>query len=71
MPRLERRRVERADEGADLSRADADAAHTAAWIAEHIRNPKAHKPGSRMPAFAEKLKAEEIQSLADYLAALK
>jgi len=45
--------------------------HDATWIAEHIRNPKAHKPNSRMPEFGGKLTDEEVKSLADYLVAMK
>ena len=41
------------------------------WIAEHIKNPKAHKPQSKMPEFESKLKPEEIRSLAEFLAGLK
>lgn len=57
--------------GPDLGAVGADPTHTAAWIAEHIRNPKAHKPQSRMPAFDGKLNDDEIRKLADDLAARK
>jgi mono/diheme cytochrome c family protein len=57
--------------GPDLSAVGADPAHTPAWIAEHIRNPKAHKPQSRMPSFDGKLSDDEIRKLADDLAARK
>ena len=57
--------------GPDLTKAGADAAHTADWIAEHIKNPKAHKPESRMPGFEKKLTAEEVKALADDLAKRK
>lgn len=57
--------------GPDLSKAGADAAHTPDWIAEHIRDPKAHKPDSKMPAFDGKLQPDEIKSIAAYLATLK
>jgi mono/diheme cytochrome c family protein len=53
----------------DLSHAGTE--HAADWIAEHIRNPKAHEPGSKMPAFEGKLQQTEIKTLADYLAAQK
>jgi mono/diheme cytochrome c family protein len=55
--------------GPDLSHIGGE--HDAEWIAEHIRNPKAHKPNSRMPAFDGKLTDEEIKSLSDYLVAMK
>ena len=35
-------------------------AHTVDWLAEHIRNPKTHKPESRMPSFDGKLQPSEI-----------
>jgi mono/diheme cytochrome c family protein len=57
--------------GPDLGKFGGDAAHTLEWTSEHIRNPKSHKPESRMPAFADKLKAEEIKKLAEYLLTLK
>ena len=44
---------------------------TSDWIAAHIKNPKAHNPGSKMPAFEGKLAEADIKSLADHLASLK
>jgi cbb3-type cytochrome oxidase cytochrome c subunit len=44
---------------------------TSDWIAAHIKNPKAHNPGSKMPAFEGKLVEADIKSLADHLASLK
>jgi len=41
------------------------------WLAEHIKNPAAHKPGSTMPAFEQKLSADEIKSVSDFMAGLK
>ncbi len=57
--------------GPDLSHVGSEAGHDAAWIAEHVRNPKAHKPNSRMPAFEGKLTPEQIKNVSDYLAAMK
>ncbi|HKB02712.1 MAG TPA: cytochrome c [Gemmataceae bacterium] len=57
--------------GPDLSKVGADPEHTVEWLAAHIRNPKQHSPDSTMPAFERQLSAEEIQSLAEYLAKLK
>jgi mono/diheme cytochrome c family protein len=57
--------------GPDLTRVGADPMHTASWISEHIRNPKAHKADSRMPPFDGKLAPGDIQSLAEMLAAMK
>ncbi len=55
----------------NLGKAGADASHTVEWLSEYIRSPKTHKPESKMPAFAEKLKPEEIKAIAEYLATLK
>ena len=56
----------------DLSKLGADPEHTVEWIAEHVRNPKAHKPESRMPAYGEdRINNEDLQALAEFLASLK
>jgi mono/diheme cytochrome c family protein len=55
----------------DLSRVGAAPNHTVDWISEHIRDPKSHKPESRMPAYANKIQAQDLRSLAEYLASLK
>jgi mono/diheme cytochrome c family protein len=55
----------------DLAKVAADPAHTPEWLAEHVRNPKAHVPGSKMPAFAEKLSDEEVRSVVEYMSKLK
>ena len=55
----------------DLTHVGTEADHTAEWIAEHIRNPKGHKPSSKMPEFETKLKPEEIKSVAAFLKSLK
>lgn len=55
----------------DLGKVAADPAHTPEWLAEHVRNPRAHSPGSKMPEFASKLSDEEIQSVVDYMSKLK
>ena len=56
--------------GPNLAKVGADPKHTRDWLIEHIRDPQAHNPESRMPKFG-KLKEEEVQALADYLASLK
>ena len=61
----------RKGKGPSLAHVAADPEHTAEWIAAHVRNPKAHEPSSKMPAFESKLKPEEIKSVAEYLATLK
>jgi mono/diheme cytochrome c family protein len=57
--------------GPDLSHVGADPQHTTEWIAQHIKNPKSHNPGSRMPAFEGKIPDKDLQALAAYLASLK
>jgi mono/diheme cytochrome c family protein len=55
--------------GPDLAKVGAQ--HTPDWIAEHIRNPQAHKENSRMPKFAGKLKDQDMTALVEYLGSLK
>jgi len=55
--------------GPDLSHVGTE--HDAGWIADHIRNPRGHKPQSRMPEFESKLSAEDIRALSEHLAAMK
>ncbi|HXD88726.1 MAG TPA: c-type cytochrome [Urbifossiella sp.] len=55
--------------GPNLSKAGAT--HDAEWLAEHVKNPKIHKPGSNMPEFASKLSAEELKNVAEFMATLK
>ncbi len=56
--------------GPNLASVGADPKHTRDWLIEHIRDPQAHNPESRMPKFG-KLKEDDVQALADYLASLK
>lgn len=57
--------------GPDLSKTGADVTHTPEWLADHIRDPKLHKPESKMPSFEGKLQPDEIKLIAEYLATLK
>ena len=57
--------------GPDLSHEGANSQHNPQWIVDHVKNPKTHTPGSRMPSFAGKIPDPDIQSLAAYLAGLK
>jgi mono/diheme cytochrome c family protein len=58
--------------GPDLSTVGRDPAHTVDWLMEHVRNPKAHKPDSKMPPFDEnKISDQDLRTLAEYLASLK
>lgn len=48
------------------------AKHDKAALMEFVRDPKAHNPMSKMPAFPEdKLSKKDLEALADYLSALK
>jgi mono/diheme cytochrome c family protein len=55
----------------DLSRVGGKPDHTVEWITEYIRDPKAHKPNSRMPSFAAKIQPQNLRILAEFLAGLK
>jgi cytochrome c553 len=44
--------------------------HDAAWLAAHVKNPKAHEPMSKMPAF-DKLSDAELKAVGEFLASLK
>jgi cytochrome c oxidase subunit 2 len=57
--------------GPDLTRTGASPKHTVAWFAEEVKNPKSHKPDSKMPAYADKIKGKDLQALATYLSSLK
>ena len=55
--------------GPDLTHVGKAADHTKEWLAEHIRNAKAHKPMSRMPPYGpDKINDADLSALADYLA---
>jgi mono/diheme cytochrome c family protein len=57
--------------GPDLSRVGANPTHTVEWLSDHVRNPRSHRPQSRMPGYEEKISREDLRSLAEYLASLK
>jgi cbb3-type cytochrome oxidase cytochrome c subunit len=58
--------------GPDLGKVGENPEHTEQWLADHIRNPKSHKPQSRMPPFDEnKINDADMKALTDYLASLK
>jgi mono/diheme cytochrome c family protein len=57
--------------GPDLSQVGADPEHTVEWLMEHVRDPRSHNPQSRMPAFGGRIQAQDLRSLAVYLASLK
>ena len=43
----------------------------AAWIVAHVKNPKVHNPGSRMPGYEGKISEADLQAMGSYLASLK
>ena len=55
----------------DLGKVAALPEHTRDWIADYIRDPRSKKAEAKMPKFADKLSAEDIGALADYLATMK
>ena len=58
--------------GPDLTALGADPVRTKEWIAAHVRDPKAHKQQSRMPASGpDKISDSELDALAAYLASRK
>jgi cytochrome c2 len=57
--------------GPDLGKVAFDPAHTPEWLAEHVRNPKAHRPASRMPPYEGKINDDDMKVLVDFLASLK
>jgi mono/diheme cytochrome c family protein len=57
--------------GPDLTRTGADPQHTPQWLVEQVKNPKSHRPGSRMPAYEGQISENDLQALGAYLASLK
>jgi mono/diheme cytochrome c family protein len=57
--------------GKKINLAALDANKDAAWIKEHVRNPKTHNPNSKMPAFAaDQVSDENLKTLAEYIVSL-
>ncbi len=56
--------------GPDLTATGAVAGHNAAWFTVQVATPKAHNPGSTMPAFPS-IKGKEAAALAAFLVSLK
>jgi mono/diheme cytochrome c family protein len=57
--------------GPSLAAVGKDEKHTVDWLVEHIKNPKAHVPDSKMPGFEGKIDAATIKQIAEFLATLK
>ena len=55
----------------DLTKVGAEPGHTQQGLVEHVKNPRAHNPGSRMPAFEGKISDPDLNALGAYLASLK
>jgi mono/diheme cytochrome c family protein len=58
-------------QGPDLAKVSSNSEHTPEWISEHIRNPRGHKPDSRMPPFKGKINDDDFKALIDFLSSLK
>jgi cbb3-type cytochrome oxidase cytochrome c subunit len=59
------------NKGPDLASVGRDPTHSVEWLMEHVRNPKAHKPDSRMPPYVGKIGDADLRALGEYLASLK
>ena len=57
--------------GPDLAKAGAKEGRTADWFVAYVSNPKKENPDSKMPAFENKIKADDMRALAEFLASLK
>lgn len=58
--------------GPDLSHIGSAKGMTVEWLVNYISDPKSERPDAKlMPAFKDKLKAEQIHSLAEYLSQKK
>lgn len=57
--------------GPELTKVGAESEHTEQWLADHIKNPKTHKPNSTMPAYEGKINDKDMETLTKYLASLK
>lgn len=55
----------------ELTKVGAEATHTADWLIAHVKDPKTHNPGSRMPAYQGKINDTDLKALGAYLASLK
>jgi mono/diheme cytochrome c family protein len=44
---------------------------SAQWIKDHVRNPQAHNPESRMPSYEGRMSDQNLQALGAFLAGLK
>lgn len=55
----------------ELTHVGSQSDRTPEWIVAHVKNPKTHKPMSRMPPFEGKISDKDLVALAAYLASLK
>jgi cytochrome c oxidase subunit 2 len=55
--------------GPDLSKVAANPEHTRTWLSEYIRDPKSHKPDSKMMPI--RLNDDDLKAVVDYLETLK
>ncbi len=57
--------------GPKLTHIGSEPNHNAEWLAKFIRDPKSVRSDAKMPKFEGTMKDEEIQTLAEWLAAKK
>jgi mono/diheme cytochrome c family protein len=57
--------------GPDLAKAGAKEGRTVDWFVAYVSNPKKDNPDAKMPAFENKIKADDMRALAEFLASLK
>jgi cbb3-type cytochrome oxidase cytochrome c subunit len=57
--------------GPDLAKVAAKEGRTVDWFVAYVSNPKKEKPEAKMPSFENKIKAEDMRALAEFLASLK
>jgi mono/diheme cytochrome c family protein len=57
--------------GPDLAKAGAKEGRTVDWFVAYVSNPKKEKADSKMPAFEKKINADDMRTLAEFLASLK
>lgn len=57
--------------GSELGKTGADPKRDAAWFMDFVRRPDSFRPGTRMPAFKDKMTEAEFRALAEYLTSLK
>ncbi|MCX6359513.1 MAG: cytochrome c [Armatimonadetes bacterium] len=55
----------------NLSKVGADPQHTVTWLADQIRTPQTHKPGSAMPSYGDQIPDADVDALSSMLSRMK